>query len=815
MAVNIGPKIGVDGEAEYRKQLNNIIQQAKTLSSEMKAVTSSFTSNTSAQEKAASQTQVLTKQIENQKERVSLLAQGLAQATEKWGEADTRTLKWQQALNEATAELNDMENSLDDVGDGLDDAGDSAITFGDLIKANVISDVITAGLEKVADLVKSIGSKLVQVGKDALSSYSDYEQLTGGVAKLFEDAYDTVVANAEAAYKTAGMSANDYMETVTGFAASLISGLGGDTAEAAAIADTAISDMADNANTFGTSMDSIINAYQGFAKQNYTMLDNLKLGYGGTATEMARLINESGVLGDTMTVTADTVNEVSFDKMIEAIHVVQENMGITGTTANEAASTIEGSVNSMKAAWSNLLVAMASDNADLDTYINQFLDSVAVAAKNVGPRIMAIIPNMVSAIRTAIKEAASMLPDVLNEIFADTSLSGVNWEGIIGGFSSFVNLIVQNAPTIISLIGGIAAGFAAWKISSIVQSLGSVITGVLVPALTGGTISMQGLNAAFAANPIGAVITLITALAAGIVALWNTNEGFRDAVSSIWEAIKGFFVGAWEAIKAAWDVAAGYFSAIWAAIDATFSSVVETLRGYFALAWEAIKTVWNAATGFFSNIWNTIKGIFSVVKSVLSGNFQDAWTAIKNVFSGWSSYFSGLWDSITSIFSKAWDFFSGIGEDIVKGIWNGIQNLASWIKEKVSNFFGGIVSSVKSLLGINSPSKVFAEIGENMAAGVGEGWDDEFGDVEKSIGKSFSSVIPGSSEISAGLNAGIQRLRDAAVGTYSGSTMQTAGDNMVTINVYAASNQDEQQIANLILNKLQHQIRQRESVFAQ
>ena len=194
------------------------------------------------------------------------------------------------------------------------------------------------------------------LAKSAVDGYAEYEQLVGGVETLFKDSADVIQGYADEAYKTAGMSANAYMETVTGFSASLLQGLQGDTAKAAEIANQAVIDMSDNANKMGTDMTMIQNAYQGFAKQNYTMLDNLKLGYGGTQSEMARLINDSGVLGDAMTVTAETVNSVSFDKIIEAIHVVQTNMGITGTTAKEAATTIQGSISSMQGALENLMV---------------------------------------------------------------------------------------------------------------------------------------------------------------------------------------------------------------------------------------------------------------------------------------------------------------------------------------------------------------------------------------------------------------------------------------------------------------------------
>lgn len=244
----------------------------------------------------------------------------------------------------------------------------------------------------------AVATGIAGITAKAVSEYADYEQLVGGVETLFKDSSDKVVEYANNAYKTAGLSANEYMDTVTSFSASLLQGLGGDTEKAAETANLAITDMSDNANKMGTDMASIQNAYQGFAKQNYTMLDNLKLGYGGTASEMARLINDSGVLGDTMTVTADNVNSVSFDKMIEAIHVVQTDMGITGTTAKEAATTIQGSIGMMKSAWTNLLTGMADPSQDMGVLINNLVDSVMAVADNLVPRIADTLPRIVTTI---------------------------------------------------------------------------------------------------------------------------------------------------------------------------------------------------------------------------------------------------------------------------------------------------------------------------------------------------------------------------------------------------------------------------------
>lgn len=259
---------------------------------------------------------------------------------------------------------------------GVDDQASGSInqlTSMSVAKGNLMAEAIKKGLSVMVDL-----------GKQSIMTYADFEQLQGGIKKLFGDeAMNTVMKNADKAYKTAGMSANQYLETTTSFAASLIAGLEGDTKKAAELSDIAIKDMSDNANTFGSDISTIQNAYQGFAKQNYTMLDNLRLGYGGTASEMARLINDSGVLGDTVTVTASNLNRVSFDKMIEAIHKIQEEMGITGTTEAEAGGTIAGSLNQTKAAWDDLMVAMVNDPEHVAEKWNAFANSFGKSADKI------------------------------------------------------------------------------------------------------------------------------------------------------------------------------------------------------------------------------------------------------------------------------------------------------------------------------------------------------------------------------------------------------------------------------------------------
>lgn len=295
---------------------------------------------------------------------------------------------------------------------------------GSLLKVG--ADKVVSGFATAAKAgVAAFTTAAVGITAQAVKNYSDYEQMTGGVEKLFENASDIVIANSEAAYKTAGLSANSYMDTVTGFSASLIKGLGGDTVKAAQIADQAVRDMSDNANTFGTSMESIQYTYQGFAKQNYTMLDNLKLGYGGTASEMARLVNDSGVMGANFKATADNINSVSFDKIIEAIHVTQERLNIAGTTAKEAGGTIEGSLNQMKAAWTNWTAALG-DGSSMKDATAAMTDSIATFADNIFPVlndvIYQIVPLLGEKIVPQILDLAQKLAPSLAKLMAEVAV---------------------------------------------------------------------------------------------------------------------------------------------------------------------------------------------------------------------------------------------------------------------------------------------------------------------------------------------------------------------------------------------------------
>lgn len=648
MAVNIGPKIGVDGEAEYRRQINQIIQQSKTLESQMKLVASQFTSATTAEEKNAKTTAVLTKQIDTQRERVKLLAEQTGKAAAKYGESNEKTQKWQQALNEATATLNKMQNELRDTAselqdmDGeMDDGAKKALSFGDVLKANLASDVIISGVKAMASAIKEVGAALVDLGKQSIEGYAQYEQLIGGVQTLFNEtdlsledyassvrkstsevqaewsqltAGGRMVANnAEEAFRTVGLSANEYMETVTSFSASLIQSLGGDTKAAAAKADLAITDMSDNANKMGSDMQSIQNAYQGFAKQNYTMLDNLKLGYGGTKQEMERLLTD-----------AEKISGIKYDissyaDIVDAIHVVQTEMGITGTTAKEAATTIEGSAKSMKAAWQNFLTGVSvGDNdgiGDLDVLVGNVVDGVKTFADNLIPRLQIMLPRLAEGLTQLVNGLVPYVGPAMETLLPP----------LMQGIGGLVSGIVQALPA------------AVEAISAVIPMLVEQLTILLPQIISAGVEIIAALASGIGEN----LPTLIPAVVDAIITI---TEGLIDHIDLL--------------IIAAGQLIAGLAQGLIEAIPRLIGRLPEIISAIVNGLLKGMASIGMVGQQLVEGLWNGIKN-------------AAMWLYEK--VKGWASSVVGWIKDFFGIHSPSKVFADEIGKFIPPGITLGVE----------------------------------------------------------------------------------------------------------------------------------------------
>lgn len=430
-------------------------------------------------------------------------------------------------------------------------------------KAEKLSGKIGKGLATAAKLgAAAIGAAATAVGaltKKALEEYAEYEQLVGGVETLFKDSADVVMQYANSAYKTAGLSANDYMETVTSFSAALLQSLGGDTEAAAKQADLAITDMADNANKMGTDMASIQNAYQGFAKQNYTMLDNLKLGYGGTKEEMQRLIDDANALNAAQgNLTNYSID--SYADIVSAIHDVQTEMGITGTTAKEASTTIQGSLSAMKSAWTNLLTGIGDDSQDLDKLINNFVDSTGTAAENILPRLGKIITGIGSLAERLAPVVAAAIPGLVTTVLPELVQSGISMVGaILQGLVQMLPQIIQyGVDMVITLIE---------SISSDPESLVETAITLVVTIVSGLIDAMPKLIAAAGELVAGLVKSIIShapeIFSAGIKLVVKYVEGVVNNYSEVFKAGAKLVDSIIDGIASAWGKLKDWFSGLW------------------------------------------------------------------------------------------------------------------------------------------------------------------------------------------------------------------------------------------------------------
>ena len=565
--------------------------------------------------------------------------------------------------------------------------------------AKVGAAALTAAATGVAALTKA-----------SIDQYAEYEQLVGGVDTLFKTASDKVQQYADKAYETAGMSANEYMNTVTSFSASLLQSLEGDTEAAAQKADQAITDMADNANKMGTSMEMIQNAYQGFAKQNYTMLDNLKLGYGGTKEEMQRLLKDaeklSGVKYDLS----------SYADIVDAIHVVQTEMGITGTTAREASTTIQGSVASMKGAWQNLVTAIAADGWDIGVYVDNFVSSVKVVGQNVIPRVQQILSGIGELVTAIAPMIAQELPTLISTVLPAMVSAGAQLlVGLATGLITALPDLVAAVPQIVSaLASAISANLPAIMAAG-QQLLGMLGSGVQsgVPQIVAQLPVVIDGFLGFITERLPAVldkgVEMLTELANGII---SGIPQLLEQLPLIFESFETFItVNLPVILDKGMELLFNFVDGIIAGIPDMVARLPEIIKSITTTLSNNYPKIIRSGFDLLIKLAN---GILSAIPDLISVLPQ----VVAAILSGFSSAVSGVFE---------------IGKNIVMGLWDGIKSMGSWIAEKIGDFLGGIVDGAKDLLGIHSPSRVFADIGKNMALGLGDGWEDSFGRVRDGI----------------------------------------------------------------------------------
>lgn len=630
-----------------------------------------------------------------------------------------------------------------------DQASGEVDKIGDGIK-NKLGAAAKVGVAAVA----AVGTATIAIGKTALDAYSNYEQLVGGIDTLFKASSGKMQQYAANAYQTAGVSANRYMEISTSFAAALISSLGGNTEAAADMANTAITDMSDNANKMGTSLETVQEAYMSLSRGNYEMLDSLKLGYGGTKSELQRLLSDAekyaAAQGEVRDFSVD-----SYSDIVEAIHIVQDEMGITGTTAKEAATTIEGSVNMAKASWENWLAGLGNENADMEVLTDQLVGSVVTAGENIIPRVGQIMttlgqtvadyaPNVGSCLRIAL---ISVMPEAVQGPMRD-AFAGV--DKVVGKLESVFNDNLKPAAD--------AADSVFSAISSGVKTFGDNVNELVLPAIDTlspafndffGAIQTAQPLLEFIANIIGVVLAAAISTAIKLFAAITEVVAFViTGFAQLYEDISGFVTGVVQFFTVdlpnAINALVQWFAQLPGNIAGFLSMVIANVVAWVAnMASNAV----SAGSRFISGIAGFMSALPGNIASWLSG-------AISTVV-GWVSQFASNATSAASQFGSKLrsglaaipGTLGNIGSNIIQGLVNGVTGAAGRLINAVKGAVGDAIEGAKNLLGIHSPSRVFRKIGQYTMQGAALGVGDDADLLSKATDNAMRGMISTAQDI--------------------------------------------------------------------
>ena len=663
-----------------------------------------------------------------------------------------------------------------------------------------LGSIAKGGLTVIGGAATGVATAFGVMTKKALDSYASLEQNIGGVETLFKNSSQSVIDNAKRAYKTAGLSANAYMETVTSFSASLLQSLGGDTKKAADYADRAIIDMSDNANKMGTSMELIQNAYQGFAKQNYTMLDNLKLGYGGTKEEMQRLVQDASKMIDVQKELGLTVDgsSLSFGNIVNAISVMQKHMGIAGTTSKEASETISGSVSAMKGAFDNFLNGTGSPK--------ELAETMVTAGKNVIKGLSEIVPRLLE----TLPEVKNLIQENLVQVFSGDTVqrmveSGKNivmslLTGMLDSVSNILPValslmqfiaeaVTTNVPILLqkgyeilqNLINGFVEAIpeALPKILDFIQGIGDKISEAAPGLIQKGFELLQKL--------VEGIVTAIPILIAKVPQIITTfanviNDNFPTILAKGVQLLGQLALGILQAVP---DLIS-HIPDIVQAIVAVFTAYNWATLGKNIITFlkNGITSMISAATSAAKNVQNGIVNTIKNLPSTLSNLGKNAVSKLANAIASGISNIVGKAKNIVSGIKNAFTSFSwgSIGSNIIKGIANGIAGAVGGLVNAAINAAKSAFNAAKKALGIHSPSRLFRDkIGKMMALGMGIGFEKNIpvDDMQKSLSDPLKKIKRTALDVTMNTPSGVNR---AAASESVHGNQSTDDDTPIIIN---------------------------------